>query len=809
MTPERLERVKEVLSGALECPTADRSAWVASACAGDLAMEEEVLSLLAQAQVPIPQLEQPLFLLQPMTLGTEDLVGEPQPAAPEMLAGQRIGSYQIVRPLGEGGMGTVVLATRQDDFHKQVAIKLIKRSMVSPEVLDRFHNERQILAHLEHPNIATIFDGGAENGIPYFVMEYIDGKPLDVFCDEHKLSIRQRLEIFLQICSALQAAHQSLVVHRDLKPANILVTQQGVPKLLDFGIAKRLIPEPEFELTRQARHPMTLKYASPEQIENRQITTASDIYSLGVVLYELLSGHSPYHLDSSSDLALLRAICEEVPKKPSTRVRQTAATPTELARAQTLSQSRDEGDPHRLQRRLAGDLDSIVLKALQKNPQQRYSSVEQLAQDVRRHLAGLPVLARDGTALYRLGKFVSRHRGRLGLGLAAALILAVGLTLGLKTKIQADRAQNRAEALSAFVDKLLGPDDLNPELKVRELLANASKDIRKNLAGDPESLANMLEALGLTYSKIGLYPEAEELLVDSVAQKRQLFGPSALLARALNNLAGVYFRASDYEKAEPLYRESLEMRRELGQEGTDLVPTQLNLAAIWVSWGRFAEAEATYLKALKLRRAEHGPDSPEAAKALRSLGNLYYLQGNFPRAQEVLLDCLRIEQQASKPDRKRLALVLSSLGRVRLEQQQFAEARQNFEEALRLRVHELGEDHPDVAATKKDLAALALATSDLATASTLLDQALLTLRLTKDPGSWEIAEGESLLGELLTQQGRYAEAEPLLKSSYEVIRKIRGEQAIYTRLARARLVKLYVDWGKPEEAAKVSATGPT
>jgi serine/threonine protein kinase/tetratricopeptide (TPR) repeat protein len=415
MAPERWQQVKELYDAALAREPGSRAAFLAEACAGDPDLQREIESLLQSN-------EEVGSFLSATALKASSSSGE-------SFVGRRIGSYKLVGEIGHGGMGTVYLADRADEiFRKRVAIKLIKRGMDTESILRRFENERRILAGLDHPNIARLLDGGTtEDGLPYFVMEYIEGQPLYQYCDANQLPINERLKLFRAICSAVQYAHQNLVVHRDLKPKNILVTAERIPKLLDFGIAKFLKPELSshtIEPTAPAARLMTPEYASPEQVRGEPITPASDIYSLGVLLYGLLTGHRPYVLKTGFPDEVSRVICEEEPEAPSAviaRIEPAADSEdkTTLLTPESVSKVRD-ASPEQLRRRLRGDLDNIVLKAMHKAPQGRYPSVGQLSEDIGRHLEGLPVSARKKALSYRLGKIVRKQKTST---VAAGLIL--------------------------------------------------------------------------------------------------------------------------------------------------------------------------------------------------------------------------------------------------------------------------------------------------------------------------------------------------------------------------------------------------
>ena len=398
MIPDRWQQAKDLFAQACEQPAPDRAAFLAAACHGDEELRREVSSLLESHE------ETHSVFDAPIVAAFTDRV--------DAMAGRSLGAYRIIRQIGRGGMGSVYLAERADDlYRRRVAVKAVTAGLVDEDTLRRFQNERQTLAALDHPNIIKLLDGGTSgDGTPYLVMDYVEGQSIDEYVKSHKLSTAERLELFRTVCSAVTYAHQNLVVHRDLKPSTILITPEGAPKLLDFGIAKLLKPEysTKIAMTRTDLRPMTPEYASPEQVLGQPITTASDIYSLGVLLYWLLTGFHPYQLKTQSALELERAICQNDPEKPSVSVRRAAAS----------------GDvPENLSRRLKGDLDMIVLMAMRKEPQRRSPSVEHLSEDIRRHLEGLPVMACKDTWRYRVTKFAARNKA----GVAAAAAITVAL----------------------------------------------------------------------------------------------------------------------------------------------------------------------------------------------------------------------------------------------------------------------------------------------------------------------------------------------------------------------------------------------
>ncbi|HEY7162101.1 MAG TPA: serine/threonine-protein kinase, partial [Acidobacteriota bacterium] len=399
---------------------------------GDYQLKEEVASLLSSFEEAGEFIQSPV-IVDPI----EFLAKDDEP----LLVHQQIGSYKIIKEIGRGGMGAVYLAARADElFQKFVAIKLIKRGMDTDDVLRHFRNEQKILGNFDHPNIARLLDGGStENGLPYFVMEHVEGEPIDQFCDSRNLSITQRLELFQQVCSAVSYAHRNSVVHRDLKPSNILVTKAGVTKLLDFGIAKILQSEysPEKRSTATGIRLMTPEYASPEQAQGIQVTTLSDVYSLGVILYELLTGRSPYVLKNRTALEIARTITETQPQLPSSIVTASVDSTQDHSKM-------PEGSPDRLRRRLRGDLDNIVLMAMRKEPQRRYQYVDQLSEDIRRHLQGLPIIAHKDTFSYRAAKFIRRNK------IALSIAFVTLLTFAIAASVIQWRADQKAKLFQEF-----------------------------------------------------------------------------------------------------------------------------------------------------------------------------------------------------------------------------------------------------------------------------------------------------------------------------------------------------------------------
>ncbi|PYX28024.1 MAG: hypothetical protein DMG80_17410 [Acidobacteria bacterium] len=496
MNPERWERVKQLVGEAMTLEAGERETFVDSLPQADSELQGEVRSLLSfHDQAGTDFLNESASHLEEWANASSTRPNR-----------QRIGPYEITEEIGRGGMGEVYRAVRADgQYTKEVAIKLVQGG--SGALLESFRNERQILASLDHPNIARLHDGGStENGVPYLVMELIEGTRIDEYCGERKLSVNERLQLFLHVCDAVQFAHQRLIIHRDLKPGNILVTVDGVPKLLDFGIAKILEVEPvgaEGESTRTLFRLLTPQYASPEQVRGEPITTASDVYSLGVILYELLTGRSPYPTNSNSAHEAGRAACEYEPLKPST----VARSGKNLAHGSGAESNGNDYvvAPEKLAKQLKGDLDNIVLKALRKEPQRRYASVEQFAEDIRRNLANLPVIARKDTAGYRASKFITRHKTGVTAAAVVALILVVGLVITIREKRIAQRRFNDIRSLSnsLIFDVHDSIKDLPGSTPARKIIVDRALQYLNGLAQESSGDVGLQRELAAAYEKVG------------------------------------------------------------------------------------------------------------------------------------------------------------------------------------------------------------------------------------------------------------------------------------------------------------------
>jgi len=756
-------------------------------------------------------------------------------------------------------MGDVYLASRDDDqYRKEVAIKLVQRGFDTDDIRRRFRHERQILATLDHPNIARLIDGGTtETGLPYFVMEYVDGLPLNRYCDERKLNITERLKLFRTVCSAVHYAHQHLVIHRDIKPGNILVTQEGAPKLLDFGIAKILDPD----LSQPAGHTvtelkvMTPEYASPEQVRGEQVTTATDTYSLGVLLYELLTGRRPYRIKSRRPEAVARIICEEEPERPSTAISRVeeAAKSSGASGAtvtpESVSAARNE-QPEKLRRLLSGDLDNIVLMAMRKEPQRRYASVEQFSEDMRRHLEGLPVIAHKDTFSYRTAKFVRRHKA----GVAAAGLILLTLVVGVAaTAWQARtvrRERDKAQYINAFLQDMLSaaaPEIKGADIKVIDILNEASKRAKTELADRPEVMADVLMTLGRTYISLGQYAKAEADLRAAVAASLKVNGElHPTTATSLGWLGLALAEQNKLADGEQISRRAVELQRKLHPKGhedlgvalyglgynligkgepkaaqpflkeaSELIKKHLGethgyymaaLVMLAMSHERAGEAdvaEPLYRQAIDVGGRVETRYRIYLAQAQLSLGSLLINKGNYPEAEILLKQSKTIYLDVFGSDKNySVGFVKANLGWLYFLKGDYAKAEDEDRKALDLIRKYLGPEHSMATGTAATLGLTLTREGKAAEGEPFLREALEIRKKVLPLGEVQVSTTESALGECLAAQGRYVEAETLLLESYKALKSSQGDQNARTIEARTRLIKLYEAWRKPDEAAR-------
>ncbi|MCZ6818342.1 MAG: serine/threonine-protein kinase [Calditrichaeota bacterium] len=763
-----LNRVEQLFQAALDLASENRLEFLRDACKDNEALLSEVLALLDADASDDSFLDRPLLAssTRPHHVHTP---------------GERIGPYRIVDEIGSGGMGAVYLAERADQtFHQRVALKVIKNGVSSEHLLKRFESERQILARLQHPNIARLLDGGVtEDDLPYFTMEFVEGEPIDRYCDRLKLSIRQRLKLFQAVCSAVSYAHRNLVVHRDLKPANILVQEDGIVKLLDFGIAKFLdvtdsaIPT---NLTITAQRLLTPDYASPEQIRGESVAIATDIYQLGINLYELLTGQRPHHFDTSSFAEIERIIYETEVSKPSTAVVRVATSTSGSGHdsAKTISKARG-CEPNQLRRQLNGDLDNICLMALRKEPERRYASVDNLAQDITRYLTGRPVTARPSTFAYRTQKFVKRNQVAL-----ASISLMVFLLSFMMMEIVDERDNARQEASKAmqeaskamqiaeFVIDLFEVNapskSLGETISVKELLERGAERIDEDLAGQPEVQATMLHVVGRVYHSLGRYQKAIAFQERALAIRRQIHGKAhEEIAESLYGLANAFLHNYDAPLANQYLKETLAMRRLLaGNEDTLVAKVLDKIAGLERIEGKYKDAIAHQEEALAIRRARFAEPNVEIAHSLHHLAKVLMDSGKLDQAEPLFFDALNQYRELLPDEHPDILLTLNNLALLYERRGDYGRAIEQHRQRLAVERKVLGEEHPNVATGVQNLA-YALACNGAYDESGMLYQEAITLRR-KIYGEKhaQVAWTLNIFGDMLTQKGDYRKAESVL-----------------------------------------------
>jgi|GEM_PF-195347 len=752
MDRETWKEIESLFDQALALPLPEREQFLEQACGADRRLYAEVVSLLRSHENAGDHLEK---VVREAGLAAID-TGPSNEQLDRSMTDQTIGAYRLCELIESGGMGSVYAAERADDvYRKRVAVKLIKGGVITGSALERFVRERQVLADLEHPNIARLIDGGTtSDGQPYLVMEHIEGQAIDRFCDTRRLSIRERLALFVEVCAAVHQVHRNLIVHRDIKPANLLVTEEGVPKLLDFGIAKILDPETDTTATQERL--LTPESASPEQLTGGRITTSSDVYSLGVLLYQLIAGSKPFEGGTMPIHEVVRMICEDDPARPSAAVLSSPTSPhgpdaDEIA-------ARRRSSPAKLVRQLSGDLDNIVLMALRKDPKRRYQSAEQLSRDIERHLKGHAVLARKDTLSYRTAKFINRNRTGVTAAAAILLALVVGLVFagyGLleanqalarekatlqrekKARTRADQEAERARIEAAshkrvadfLVEIFKSPDPIRARGEVvtaREILERGAELIGSSLKEDPLVRACMMESIGGAFQALGLLSEAGELYETTMALR----------------LAHVN-----------LQEDSIHAR--------ETIQTHLNLASIHGTEGRYDTALGLIEKAVDTSRMLVGESHPLYYRCLNHLGHVEYNLGHLENAQ-TYFECAYEGFKSTRGERDNETLgLLADLAQLLTEQARYSEAAPLLEEVLAIRRASLGSDHPDTLCAMIPL------------------------------------------GLLYRMQGRISEAEPLLSESFESRLRILGEDHHLTLNGAGHLAALYLDKKRFREAREL------
>ncbi len=861
MTIDRWPEVKALFEDLFELPPDVRAARLAARTDGDPVLRAEVESLIRASDVSEQEFERVL----PRSLDfLRDEIREPAPS----LEGRTVGNYVVARQVGHGGMGAIYEAYRADDtYRKRVAIKTIWRGADSDAIVRRFRTERQILAGLDHPNIAALLDGGlTPEGLPYFVMEFVDGEPIDRYCATGRLTIAQRIALVRQVCDAVQFAHRNLVVHRDIKPGNVLVTTGGVVKLLDFGIAKLIVRDDADAgggggtLTQVGLRPFTTAYASPEQLRGDTVSTATDVYSLGALLYELLTGRPPFEQGNRTPHQLMQAISDEAVLAPSR-----ACTP-ELAERAGLP------DVARLRRDLRGELDDIVRMALRKEPERRYASVDQLSEDLRRFIAHLPIQARPDTRRYRTTKFVRRNRA----GAAAAMVAVLSLVGGvIATSLQAratarerDRAQAaadvavrermKAQRVSEFLQNILGAADASwysgerpgPTSTIGSLLDDAGRRAREDLADQPDVQGAVLRTLGRANRTMARFDSAQSQLESALALHRAVGGDKSVdAADDLYQLGSLHYQRGNMARADTLYRQAMAAFRAAGDTLADGFRSTLNDHGILLLVrGQAAAAEPMLRQSGEMMRVA-GADSAALAINLGNQGLALDILGKMDDAERVYQQALARFDRISRRDYYERGFTMHNLALIRMLRGDGVQAESLMLAATALWRKLLGDDHPNVVVGVAGLARVLLASGDLPRALAYAREAdrliatrlppthpevarvdnvygqilvamgrlpegerrlrhALEIRRRLTPNAWATAETASALGLALTKEHRYAEAEPLLRDGLDGLRTAFGPDHPRTVQALDNLISMYRSAGRTADAERLGATRP-
>ena len=697
-------------------------------------------------------------------------------------AGALIGRYHLLQKIGEGGMGEVWLAEQKEPVRRRVALKLVKSGMNSREVIARFESERQALALMDHPAIAKVLDAGSTSqGAPYFVMEYVAGVPITTYCDNHRLSTRERLELFVHVCEGVQHAHQKAIIHRDLKPSNILVTEvdgRPAPKIIDFGVAKALTQKltAETMFTRVGTMIGTPEYMSPEQAlsSGEDIDTRSDVYSLGIILYELLSGGPPLDLRKIAFDEFLRRLREDDAPKPSTRLRtQDPATSTDVARKRHT-------EPQTLAKQVRGDLDSIALKALEKDRPRRYGSPSDFAADIGRYLRNEAVLAAPASAAYRARKFARRHRWGLATAIAFVLVLIAATVISVTQSLRATREAAAAQAVNDFLQNDLlaqasvvnqsGPGAKpDPDLKVRTALDRAAARIAGKFDKQPELEASIRDTMGETYRELGLYTEARKQLERALDLRRRSLGAAnPATAKTMSRLGSTALFQGKNAEAETLLAQALAIqRRVLSSEHPDTLYSMNSLANVYSEQGKYAQAEPLYSQTLEIRRRVLGPEHRGTLASMHNLALVYSDQKKYAQAEALFKQTLEIERRVLGPEHPITLISMDGLGREYRAESKYAQAEALDAQVLEIQRRVYGPEYRWTLGSTGNLANDYRLQGKCAQAEALDRQALEIQRRVLGPDDRDTVWSTGNLANDYCAQGKFAQAEALYRRALE------------------------------------------
>lgn len=839
MNQDRLNKIRELFDKASNLNAVEREVFLNQECANELELKKEILSLLDSLENTKDFLEEALTIVEQNKNNFTDPYIDKQ-----------IGNYLIDGEAGVGGMGIVYTGRRNDkEFEQKVAIKILKHGITSEYLLKRFQIERQTLANLQHQNIARLLDGGRTiDGLPYLVMEFIDGIPITEFCHQKKLSLEEKLKLFREVCTAVQYAHQNLIVHRDLKPGNILVTKDGIPKLLDFGIAK-LIDEELVDnnegLTRTGVWHLTPEYASPEQIKGEKITTASDIYSLGVLLYQILTGYQPYKISNNSPAVISKIITEEIIQKPSEKVKDKLR---EHAESNLFLNDK-------ISNQLKGDLDNIVSKAMHKDPARRYVSVEQFSEDIRRHLSGLPVIAQKDTAGYRLSKFIQRHK----VGFISSVGFIVFLIINLIAIIwQANIAANerdkakleaqKVETVNKFLLDMLSsvdPTEIGRDVKVYDVLRKSALGVEKGFKDQPGIEASIQKTIGKTLTSLGEYDEAKPHLLRSLLLNERVYGKQSNQASESNYELALYYhwigelktadslykkslqifkRNSDvskrslastlndygilksdfaeFDESKKMYEESLNILLEnYGEKDRDVASLYNNLAIVMQAQKDLDGAEKYFHKALELNIELFGENRPEVSSNYNNLAYIYIDKGDFTRAEEYFIKSLELKKKYYGADHSYVGFAFLNLGGLEFRIGKINESEKYILDAIKNLKKSVNEDHIWLGLAYYWYGKILIEKSKYSEAETYLRKSLTINKKNYPKDHPNIISSSAELGVVSFHLGKFAEAEKLLVYGYNGVKSLKGEKDHNTIRFLDYLVQLYQTTKSPTKLA--------